>query len=253
MAGSNSRADVDLLLLDEEQNATFDDEYHSPADLADKVENLKALFPSGPRSFLDLGGGNGHFLDYLLEAFPAASGTLIDISSLLLGKNAPHPRKRLVEGSVADLEQLVGSDKFDVISVNWVLHHLVGSTYETCMRNMATLLSSCVKVLAPGGVIVVAENMFDGPLNASSHIIYGITRIEHPQFVRLARRYFNTSGVGVCFQSEAAWRSLFADLRLRVVREQFGRPWPVTPVQRLMTWLLLLKDRRKGHFYLRPD
>jgi SAM-dependent methyltransferase len=252
MTGAGTGPDVDLVLLAEDQNATFDSEYHRPADFAAKVAHLKELFPGGPKSFLDLGGGNGRFLDKMLEAFPEATGTLVDVSALLLSKNKPHPRKRLIEGSLGELDALLGEQKFDVITINWVLHHLVGPSYDACTRNRAAVLTESAQFLTPGGVVVIAENMFKSPMNAASHIIYAITRVSFPPFVKLARPFFNTAGVGVCFLSEPAWRRQFDSLGLTVVREHFGLPWPCSRATKAALALLLLHERRHGHFYLRP-
>ena len=126
---------MELVTLSEAQNAAFDSEYHSVIEIKTKVAVLRDLLPGGPRSLLDLGGGNGAFLDEMLTAFPAARGTNLDISEHLLGKNKPHPRKRLVHGSIGDLTALFPREKFDVMTINWVLHHLVGPTYGSCDNN----------------------------------------------------------------------------------------------------------------------
>ncbi len=64
---------MELKYLVEEQNAAFDEEYHSAAELRSKVELLRKQFGNdGPRSIPDLGGGNGIFLDALLAEFPKA-------------------------------------------------------------------------------------------------------------------------------------------------------------------------------------
>lgn len=173
---------MELLTLSETQNEAFDSEYHSEAEIKAKVATLRRLLLGGPRSMLDLGGGNGAFLDEMLAAFPAARGTNLDISELLLSKNKLHPRKRLVHGSIGNMAELFRGEKFDVITINWVLHHLVGPTYRSCGQNRRATLEACRALLNPGGVIVVAENMFDGPdgANLTSWLIYQITSVRHP-------------------------------------------------------------------------
>jgi methylase of polypeptide subunit release factors len=85
-----------FLLLNEKQNAAFDMEFHSREELATKFLLLEELSEDRPFNVLDLGGGNGIFVDQLLARFPKSSATIVDISSLLLAKNKPSERKRLI-------------------------------------------------------------------------------------------------------------------------------------------------------------
>ncbi len=109
-------------------------------------------------------------------------------------------------------------------------------------------------LLTPNGVIVVAENMFDGfgGTNIPSHTIWSITSVRNPSFVKLARRFFNTAGVGVCFQSENSWRRIFGSAGLTVSHHFFGIPWSVSPTRRVAIGFLGLKGPRHGHFLLKP-
>lgn len=241
-------------LLSEEQNARFDAEFHPPLELAQKVEALRELFgPAGPGEILDAGGGNGVFLDTLLEEFPEANGTLVDVSRVLLDKNSTYDRKTLIEGSIEELSSVVGGRTFDLVLANWLLHHLVGDSYSRCRQNVVRALSSFSGVLRPGGVIVVAENMFDGffGTNIPSRAIWMITSVSFDPWVRLARRAFNTAGVGVCFRSERNWRTVFAEAGLQIVRETEGRMLDYGRMQRL-TPLLGISRMAHRHFYLRP-
>jgi hypothetical protein len=51
---------------------------------------------------------------------------------------------------------------------------------------------------------------------------YAITPTSWPWFVRLAKRFFNTAGVGVCFQSQRAWQHIFAEAGFDMVAFQRG-------------------------------
>ncbi|HEY0105835.1 MAG TPA: class I SAM-dependent methyltransferase [Rhizomicrobium sp.] len=239
-------------VLAEDQALYFDAEYHSPRDLALKQLILRGRFGDSPIAILDLGGGNGRFLDALLEAFPTAQGTLLDLSQALLARNVRQPRKRLVHGSIDDLRSLVGSQKFDVVTINWVLHHLVGDSYAQSQRNVVLCLETCASLLTPNGVIVVAENLFEGfgGTNAPSRIIYAITSNRWRLFARVARRFFNTAGVGVCFENEDTWGRLFDRAGLRIHRHSRGAAWKVRWKHRLLIGLLGLRSIRYGHFFL---
>jgi ubiquinone/menaquinone biosynthesis C-methylase UbiE len=243
---------MELKYLKEEQNVQFDQEYHSPGELKSKIAAIKEAIPNGPRSILDLGGGNGKFLDALLNEFESASGYLIDISEHLLAVNKIYPRKRLIRCSISDLEERLQGLKFDVITINWVLHHLVGPSYETSVANVQSALKACANLLTSQGVIVVAENMFDGlPIDdAPSRIVYAITSVKTPWFVKRIRYYFNTAGVGVCFHSQRAWERLFHRAGLRTKARFFGEFWGCDLKRRLLFAPLMLKSQRHGHYLL---
>lgn len=245
--------EINTLYLDESQNEEFDAEYHSAPELRQKVDLIRRRFPEGPRQILDVGGGNGSFIDALLEAFPSAGGVNLDVSRILLDRNAMHPRKELVCASVADAGEILGERRFDVVTLNWLLHHLVGPDYETCRRNCTAILQFCADLLAPSGIIIVAENMFDGfwRTNVPSRVIYEITRIKQPLIAGVARRFFNTAGVGVCFRSERGWRDVFAESGLTIDAHFFGAPWTYDRRNRLMRAALFIDTQKHGHFFLR--
>jgi ubiquinone/menaquinone biosynthesis C-methylase UbiE len=243
----------DLRLLDETQNQAFDTDYHNPRELEEKLVRIAGYFMKPTLSFLDLGGGNGHFLDVLLNRFPRATGVLVDVSETLLRQNQPHPRKQLVKASVDQLPFGIKST-FDVITVNWLLHHLVGSSYQQSHSNAVNLLWKCKYLLSKRGVIVVTENMFEGILysNLPSHLIFAITSTRVPWFAKLARRAFNTAGVGVCFNSHRAWRRIFHDAGLMIVQEQHGIVWQKPPLETAAMHCLGLTQVSTRHFYLQP-
>jgi SAM-dependent methyltransferase len=243
----------DLLYLDEAQNRAFDTDYHNPAELEEKFRRLADWFNGTAFSVLDLGGGNGHFLDLLLDRFPQATGVLVDVSDTLLKQNRDHPRKRLVKASVDQLP-FGATATFDLISVNWLLHHLVGQSYWQSHRNAVSLLFRCKYLLSTRGLILVTENMFDGYLysNLPSHLIYAITSVKTPWFARLANRAFNTAGVGVCFNSRRAWRRIFGDAGMTVWQEQHGIVWQKSPLETAAMHCLGLTQVSTRHFYLRP-
>ena len=81
-------------------------------------------------------------------------------------------------------------------------------------------------------------------------MIYAITRVQSPWFVRLARRYFNTAGVGVCFQSKAAWERIFSQAGFAIENYSGNVRWDHGVLKRLMFVGLFLKIHRHGHFAL---
>mgnify|MGYP003383224752 CR=1 FL=1 len=245
---------ADFLILSEQQAEAFDAEYHSPPEMEAKIAAIRARH--GDRSFnlLDLGGGNGVFADRILAAFPNAQATILDVSQALLDRNVPSNRKELVLGSIEDMETLLAGKTFDVISVNWVLHHLVGRSHRACGQNCLQTLETCRRMLSPDGEIIVAENLYQGYFesNVPSHLVYGITSVRFRPFAKLARRVgFNTAGVGVCFRSLGAWRELFGKAGLSQVDFHQGERWREEYPRKLGLRVLMIQQIRHGHFYLR--
>jgi ubiquinone/menaquinone biosynthesis C-methylase UbiE len=246
---------MDLLYLSDSQTTTFDEDYHSPEELNAKFAHLQSLTGDRPISILDIGGGNGRFLDSILNRFPNAEGTVLDVSAVLLSRNAPHPRKALLDASVEALPEILNGKRFDIITMNWLLHHLVGPTYPLCAANCIGLLEKCRGLLKPDGVLIVTENMFDGfgGTNLPSWVIYNITRVRQPWFVRLSGKFFNTAGVGVCFRSQGAWTRLFRQAGFRSTLEEVGHRWKLSAKSRLLFGLLGIRDVSHRHFYLRAS
>ena len=231
-------------------------ECHTSEELERKFTLLDELTEGRPFTLLDLGGGNGLFADQLLARFPKGVVTIIDISSALLSKNNLSSRKELIHGAIENMGEIFAGRRFDYITMNWVLHHLVGKSHRLCQENQLNTLIRCKALLRPNGKLIIAEHMFDGYLesNIPSHIIYTITRMKRGWFVGLASRFFNTAGVGVCFQSQRAWRHMFAEAGFDVVAFQRGLVWWWLrgSLRGVATKLVFLKSVSHGHFFLEP-
>lgn len=147
--------------------------------------------------------------------------TVLNNSELLLGKNTPNPRKRLVLASIANAENELRNQRHDLICVNWVLHHLIGDTpSETdALVDEALSTSRNLYLLSDNGRISVFEHMYDGILvdDLPGQLIYRITKSRI--LAEPARRMgANTAGVGVRFRSKRAWKNTFDRLGLTVLR-----------------------------------
>jgi ubiquinone/menaquinone biosynthesis C-methylase UbiE len=254
--GSSHAPKSKFLLLNEEQNSAFDAEFHSKEELEAKFLLLERLVEGKPFNILDLGGGNGLFVDQLLDRFPNSYATIVDVSACLLARNTSSDRKELIHSAIEHIPDILAGRTFDYITVNWVFHHLIGNSYRACRENCHTTLMQCKELLKPNGLLLVAENMFDGYLgsNLPSHVIYAITATRWPWFVRFAKRFFNTAGVGVCFQSRRAWQQMFAQAGFDVVAFQQGLVWwwlnSFSSFRGMAIHFLFVKSVSHGHFFL---
>ena len=241
---------MDLIDLDDAQNTKFNREIHTPEDLKKKLVYLNLSLGRREARVLDLGGGNGTFLDAVLDNFPRSKGTLLDISPSLIAANKDRPDKTVVIGSVAEMQRLLPHAAYNVITVNWLLHHLVGSHYAACGDNCVAVLEKCKTALLPDGMIVVAEVDYQGAFDGwlASRLIYAITSLRVAGIERLLKPLANTVGSGVCFRSQGGWEAIFARAGLKVVKQHGGPPW------RYRWWWRLLGISRLSHrhFYLQP-
>lgn len=176
-------------------------------------------------SFLDLGGGVGSISDFILRHYTRSSGVLLDQSRYMLARNAVHPRKTLVLGSAFDLSQMLPRDRFELIVIYSLLHHLVGDTYAESVRNVRTVLSVCRDLLSPGGRIGLWENVYDSWTIRSwaSHSIYYVTRSRRLRlFARLLGA--NSNGVGICPLSLFQWMQVIEQAGLRIANLSLLQP-----------------------------
>jgi SAM-dependent methyltransferase len=247
---SSTASTVEQVMLSETQNATFDTEFHAPKELAAKIAVLRKHFGERPVKLLDIGGGNGVFTDSLFAEFPNWTSTIIEVSEGLLKANTIDPRKRLIHGSLFDLDTLIPGEMYDCICINWVFHHLVGHDYASSIANIEKAMDLLGSRLAPGGLFCIGENRYDPIIghNITSRLIYEITAIRTPWIAKLVGKHANTSGVGVCFQSEAAWRKMLTKAHLKEAYPPFY--YKQFDIKGLKRAALMLKSAGQIHFHM---
>ena len=76
--------------LSDEQLEAFDNEFRDWPGYERFLREHGSDHP--PERILDVGGGNGKFLDRVLEVFPNANGVMMDNANIA-DCNASHPRK----------------------------------------------------------------------------------------------------------------------------------------------------------------
>ena len=232
--------------LADDQLEQFDTEYVKPEMWQDLRRRIQVSFPGGRFRFLDIGGGNGVFCDRLLETFPEAEGTVLDNARVLLERNAKSPRKTLVDGSAEHLAWYFEPRSFDLVFLNWVVHHFVVDGYRSTRAQQVEILQAASELTRDAGSVSIFENLYQGRVvdNSPSWLIFQLSRSR--SLATLARRGgANTAGVGVCFASEHGWRSVIASAGLEVgAVSRYERP-----VRLARRALLNVKSLRVGHFW----
>jgi SAM-dependent methyltransferase len=148
---------------------------------------------------------------------------IVDNFQPMLDRNRPHPRKRAVCASAYALGAALEGRRFDLITINVLLHHLVGGDAAATRRQLVGFLADLPSLLAPGGRVLVYEQCYEGwlPWVEPGGLIWAVTSLRHPLIQKaLFRLGANTAGVGVAFRSRAGWRGAFADAGLRLVDER---------------------------------
>ncbi len=100
---------------------------------------------------LDLGAGTGLLSALVLEIFPNATFTLLDLSAEMLGKARERFAKE--EGfqfEIVDLEQDAPAGEYDVAISALALHHIEGA-------NLQGVFSNIHKALVQGGIFINAD------------------------------------------------------------------------------------------------
>lgn len=233
--------------LGDRQLAHFDQEYIDDVEWGILRPGLdEQLKHRASFRFLDVGGGNGRFADRILGAYSNANGVVLDNSALLLSKNALHPRKSLRQASATDLTRLFGDERFDLISLNLVLHHMVTHRYSTTRALQASVLGQAAALLAPRGVISITEDVYVSIAAQAlpGRLIYELTSSERLAPVT-ARLGANTAGVGVCFLSPQQVIADAASCGLTLLRYQ---PGPRKRVSNLRRAALFVRATHHGHF-----
>lgn len=253
--GNESRVitpDQGLRRLDGEQLSQFDTHYIAGTRI-DAIDRLiERQFPGGEFTVLDVGGGNGTFVDQLLDRHPGAQATLVDNADTLLAVNRAHPRKRIVRGSVEEIGGLFAGEKFDLISFNFSIHHFVSDNYAHSRLAQAVALREARSLLSDRGRISIFENVCEGYVvpSFSGWLIYRLTAAR--SIAPLVRRMgANTAGCGVLFLSENAIRKDAAQAGLDVLDvEPDPHDKPLAPLKRK---LLLMRIWRVKLFWLSPQ
>ena len=223
--------------LNDEQLEAFDAEYIRPHQWPHLIDPLARFFGrDGHFSLLDIGGGNGVFVDRILAEFPNATATLVDNAQTLLNRNRLHPRKKLMLGSADDLTKLFAGQRFDAASLHWVLHHMVVRSWRRSTETQVRLLRDVRGLLSDRGRLSVLENMYQGRVVPSfaPWAIYQLTSSRALAAVT-RRGGANTAGVGVAFRDRASWLRTFDEAGYDVAESAAFEDWELSRAQRLLT------------------
>ena len=234
--------------LRDDQLEAFDTNYINDTRWVPVKRCIDRDFPDGQFTFLDVGGGNGVFAYRILANYPNSEVVVLDDSRLLLSRNQPNIRKRVVLNNAENLGRF-SDEKFDLVFFNWLLHHLVArSSYRQSRENINNVLHAAATVLTERGRVSIYENMYNGYVldGVPGWLVYQLTSAR--KIAKLVRKAgANTAGVGVCFLSYRQWCLTVKQNGFRILDYTDDAVWSIP-----WTWNVFLHigHIRCGHFWL---
>ena len=125
---------------------------------------------------MDVGGGTGFFVSALQTELPHVEATILDLdeASVIKGTNLGLTS---IYGSIVEPPAAILAKKFDVISFNLFLHHIIGNTDASTADLQRLALERACTLLANGGHIFVHEICYEGIVvpDSSALLIFQIT------------------------------------------------------------------------------
>jgi ubiquinone/menaquinone biosynthesis C-methylase UbiE len=240
-----------IRVLEKSQVESFDTEYVSEEmwSVLKNILNERIRITGSSFSFLDIGGGNGKFTDRVLSEFTESHGKLLDNSPYLLSLNTENHRKTTIEANVEDVKVLLENQKFDVIFMNWVLHHFVKGGYLSTLETQVRILGEAKKCLSKNGRIIVIENLPEG-LFGETICSFIINRVTSSKLIApiVKKMGGNTAGIGVCFLGKYQWLKQFSLSGLQSENTVLFQTGKLNFIKKT---LLTIKNYRHGIFVLK--
>ncbi len=161
-------------------------------------------------TLLDVGCGTGNTLEYLRDTAGIRQLAGIDVSRRCVARTRSRLGCRAWQGSILDRALAERFDgEFDVVVVAAVLHHLVGPTRTRSRELARTALIHCLRMVRPGGLLVVIEPVFEPRwvMDAVFHVKRMIGTVARGR-VELLSQANNLGPPVVSFYSEGELREL---------------------------------------------
>lgn len=114
--------------------------------------------------------GNGGVFDY--DVSLAAEVTALDLFLHQIDRTTAPRHIRFVTGSALSLP--IPDSTFDAVVVCMLLHHLVGRTVEESLQNVELALREAVRVVRPGGRLVLIESCVPAWFYGFERVVFGL-------------------------------------------------------------------------------
>jgi len=135
-----------------DENERYRDSVHA-MDTYRRISSVLNDNLNGLGCLLDI--GNGGVFDYETSGIGHIVGLDLFLDSLSKSETIPL-NVEFVQGSALQIPQNLSG--FDGVLMVMLVHHLVGKTVESCIRNVRTAFSEAYRVLSPGGRLMIVES-----------------------------------------------------------------------------------------------
>lgn len=188
-----------------------------PRLLDDELDLLEALVPLAGCQVIELGCGNARLARTLLQRYPDARVTGLEVDDRQLAKNllAPHERLSFLRA---------GAERIPLPEASFDLALMLKSLHHVPMDRMDAALREVARVVRPGGWLYASEPVYAGELNDLIRHFNdeGTVRAAAQQALdRALRDGLWEQAVEHRFDSPVAFRD-FADFEARMMRPTFA-------------------------------
>ncbi len=126
-----------------------------------------------PLEVCEFGGGGGILLGQLHEQL-GEHVTLYN-AELVDGYRAHQATEAIHFMRTSILDSGLPDDRFDVVMMRFVLHHLIGRTWAQARENQALALREMLRLVKPGGLVLIQEQVVQPAL--ACRMIYWLSRL----------------------------------------------------------------------------
>lgn len=204
-----------------------------------KIEFIKERTISGGIC-VDLGCGDGYFLDEVGKKTSIDKLVGVDISKEMLNKYDGDAD--LIAGSVGDIP--LSENSVDLIHIDTVLHHLVGSTRQESKKKMAQAVKDIKTILSEESYLIISEHCMTSRMIPSLIPVGLFLMLKH--FSSPLSRFHPEikSGLLVSFYTISEIREVVENCGGSVV-DTYEQPIPISSLQEVV-----LNRRSRVHFFV---
>jgi len=176
---------------------------------AERIQAIQPAFYKNAAAYINagLGGcktvldiGNGGVINYDFSGITRLDCADLSLSQTIIERYANHENVSFFISDILRLNE-IDSSTYDAVIVQTVLHHLAGDTRMQTNKNVLCALASCMRVLKPGGKLLIVESVVTAPFEILERLLYPLMQL----FFKLCR-------FGAVYQySERSLRRLIQD------------------------------------------
>jgi SAM-dependent methyltransferase len=210
-------------------------EYEQTIIGSERVACALELITRDGLDILDIGGASGVFLNELKTKSKHRS-RLFNLEVDDTYENQQISKDiHFINGSI--INSSLDNERFDLVTLRHILHHLVGPDLKTTRANQQRALQEVFRITKKGGYILVEEEVND--IKLFSRIVYVLSKLANKY--KLRNQAFDAGTVIVSFMTPVEIAKVLQELPLEILRQSYVR-WNMP-----LRWKLTLLMSRVGH------